>query len=510
VADDLPAAVDDQGSLANYVAVPLTYGLPGQTQPPQVTGAGANTTISPPLAQPQPQRKVIPGQSFWSADSSADGEDGGSSAVGTAHAHHHHHTTSDGKAHAGSAAAYIQANWTSEFPPELIEAAREEEAYLAASAGQYDSAGGHTARVTGFVPAPNIPPAPGLPRHLDKLILNSRVGEQKAAQAQVGGSSAGGTPTSAAAAAGGVGGVGASGIGSGQGGGRRERREREERRERDKERERERERGGGGERGSRRNRAHVPPPPPPSETGEVDPEPSFVPPPPVAAPTPAPATTTTGDVVPAGFADASAAVEAGEAAAVASALAKSNAAAAPMSSSLPNPTLGGMPSSSSASEGSGSGPGTGASEERVNGASGGSGAASGATTGATSSPQGSTPATPILPTSPTRSPPNGSVRPSTSGGATSSSASYHPHPPALDRAPVSGSRTITIDTANMPAMTDDGSVLPVPSHVVLHHLCTSAIKNQVLAVANTTRYRKKVGFLNVFFFFVFSFVVDLS
>jgi hypothetical protein len=44
----------------------------------------------------------------------------------------------------------------------------------------------------------------------------------------------------------------------------------------------------------------------------------------------------------------------------------------------------------------------------------------------------------------------------------------------------------------MPALTDDGSVLPVPGHVVLH---TSAIKNQVLAVANTTRYLKKVGFL---------------
>ncbi|KIM71478.1 hypothetical protein PILCRDRAFT_93845, partial [Piloderma croceum F 1598] len=38
---------------------------------------------------------------------------------------------------------------------------------------------------------------------------------------------------------------------------------------------------------------------------------------------------------------------------------------------------------------------------------------------------------------------------------------------------------------------DDASVLPVPSHVVLHHLSTSAIKNGVLAVANTTRYKQK-------------------
>ncbi|THH10811.1 hypothetical protein EW146_g8260 [Bondarzewia mesenterica] len=42
-----------------------------------------------------------------------------------------------------------------------------------------------------------------------------------------------------------------------------------------------------------------------------------------------------------------------------------------------------------------------------------------------------------------------------------------------------------------PALTDDASVLPVPSHVVLHHLSTSAIRNGVLAVGNTTRYKKK-------------------
>lgn len=43
-----------------------------------------------------------------------------------------------------------------------------------------------------------------------------------------------------------------------------------------------------------------------------------------------------------------------------------------------------------------------------------------------------------------------------------------------------------------PALADDASVLPVPNHVVLHHLSTSAIKNGVLAVGNTTRYKKKV------------------
>ncbi|KAH7876097.1 hypothetical protein C8J55DRAFT_440399 [Lentinula edodes] len=43
----------------------------------------------------------------------------------------------------------------------------------------------------------------------------------------------------------------------------------------------------------------------------------------------------------------------------------------------------------------------------------------------------------------------------------------------------------------IPSIADDASVLPVPSHVVLHHLCTSAMRNGVLAVGETIRYRKK-------------------
>ncbi|KAF8173433.1 hypothetical protein BJ912DRAFT_991972 [Pholiota molesta] len=61
----------------------------------------------------------------------------------------------------------------------------------------------------------------------------------------------------------------------------------------------------------------------------------------------------------------------------------------------------------------------------------------------------------------------------------------------MERTALSGSRAITLDDANMPPLTDDNSVLPVPSHVVLHHLCTSAIRNGVLAVANTTRGRRR-------------------
>jgi len=69
-------------------------------------------------------------------------------------------------------------------------------------------------------------------------------------------------------------------------------------------------------------------------------------------------------------------------------------------------------------------------------------------------------------------------------------------PSGLGTGVISGSRAITLDMENMPALTDDNSVLPVPSHVVIQHLCTSAIKNGVLAVASTTRYRKKVSCLN--------------
>jgi hypothetical protein len=41
-------------------------------------------------------------------------------------------------------------------------------------------------------------------------------------------------------------------------------------------------------------------------------------------------------------------------------------------------------------------------------------------------------------------------------------------------------------------MKDDNSVLNMPNHTVLNHLATSSIKNNVLAVSATTRYRNKV------------------
>lgn len=45
---------------------------------------------------------------------------------------------------------------------------------------------------------------------------------------------------------------------------------------------------------------------------------------------------------------------------------------------------------------------------------------------------------------------------------------------------------------NTTLIKDDNSVLNMPNHTVLNHLGTSSIKNNVLAVSATTRYRNKV------------------
>lgn len=198
------------------------------------------------------------------------------------------------------------AKWTSEFPPELIAAAAEEEAYLASSNSDSNSA----SSVGPGVAAPNIPPAPVLPRHLDKLILNARKEESRS----------GGSSSSSRSAA-------------------REK-EREERRQ------------------GRKGRSML-----------------------------------------------------------------------------------GMTS----------------------------------TTPTSANPHPSTPSAP------------------------------HPSP---ERMPVMSPNGFTeasrkkssVLTAGMNGLSDDTSVLPVPSHVVLHHLSTSAIRNGVLAVGNTTRYRKKVSWLETWWF----------
>ncbi|TCD60197.1 hypothetical protein EIP91_010593 [Steccherinum ochraceum] len=135
IADDYGTAVDDRdGSLANYINVTIPT-----SSSPQTSGY-----VSP-LASPH---HTHPNQfhSFWSDTSGGDtaGDAANGSGTGAAHA------KTDGE-------------WTTVIPPELIQAAAEEENYLANADSPTTSSS---------VPAPNIPPAPVLPRHLDRLILN--------------------------------------------------------------------------------------------------------------------------------------------------------------------------------------------------------------------------------------------------------------------------------------------------------------------------------------------------
>jgi len=66
-----------------------------------------------------------------------------------------------------------------------------------------------------------------------------------------------------------------------------------------------------------------------------------------------------------------------------------------------------------------------------------------------------------------------------------------PPPPSL---PMMLQKVI-LNTGN--ATKDDASVLGIPNHAVLNHLATSSIKNSILAVSATTRYKKKVCFYRI-------------
>ncbi|KZT11886.1 carbohydrate-binding module family 48 protein [Laetiporus sulphureus 93-53] len=146
ISDEYPTAVDDRdGSLANYVAVPF----PSSASSPQTVTAPTSGSVSP-LASPHHGHPHA-ANSFWSDSSSAVGANGVVSGA-------------DGRSRA-------HLEWTTEIPPELTAAAQEEEQYLALTDNHEMSS---NSSASGFIPAPNIPPAPQLPRHLDKLILNVR------------------------------------------------------------------------------------------------------------------------------------------------------------------------------------------------------------------------------------------------------------------------------------------------------------------------------------------------
>lgn len=148
IADDLPTAADDRdGSLANYVAVTSPM-----TASPQMATAPAATSVSP-LQSPHYVHPAHINSFFSDASSTAgsinDVEDAKEPGRGK------------------------EPRWTSDIPLELVAAAAEEEAYLA-STDSHDMPSSSSASAFGGIPAPNIPPAPVLPRHLDKLILNVR------------------------------------------------------------------------------------------------------------------------------------------------------------------------------------------------------------------------------------------------------------------------------------------------------------------------------------------------
>lgn len=384
VADDLPTAVDDQGSLANYVGVALdgivvggvaetssTPTSPGIEQGPQV-----EITLAPSVRSLSPvhmykPRISAPAQSFWSA-SSADDDDG----------------SYRGPAARASATVNavlgkkVPAKWTTDIPIELTEAAEQEDSFLQATDAQTQNVqarpnphsptpyrergrdrghnglargGGQTQIINGFTPPPPIPPAPNLPRHLEKLILN--------VSSYPRGGSTNGTVIGA------TGGMRSPPLPG---------KEREGRDDK-------------GRRTGKKDRRSLPG----LQSSTV----------------PAPLQPFEADALPPPSAQAGS------------------------SSSSPPPSAGPTSASSSAAQ------------------------------------------------SPTLSV-------SDSVSLPSSNLDTSILPPSLTALNATSPTKID-DTVSA----DDGSVLPVPSHVILHHLSTSAIKNGVLAVGVTTRYKKKVGFV---------------
>ena len=81
----------------------------------------------------------------------------------------------------------------------------------------------------------------------------------------------------------------------------------------------------------------------------------------------------------------------------------------------------------------------------------------------------------------------------TASGTDVTAALSHPQTPLDEPGTTPTTKKLVTVRLDGQGLADDASVLPVPNHVVLHHLSTSAIRNGVLAVANTTRYRKKVS-----------------
>lgn len=160
IADDLQSAVNDQGILVNYIIVDSQDHTtsPARTHSPP-TIVNSQTAFEGGIFANLAQLSL--GRSFWSGSSDADGHDPDSS----------------------DAFAHYAPQWTTEIPLELIQAAKEEEVYVAyadafAQQNEMRHRSGDTRHVEqGFVPLPNIPPAPCLPRYLEKVILNQNLAQ---------------------------------------------------------------------------------------------------------------------------------------------------------------------------------------------------------------------------------------------------------------------------------------------------------------------------------------------
>ncbi|KAJ7143591.1 5'-AMP-activated protein kinase beta subunit, interation domain-containing protein [Mycena crocata] len=189
-ATEIPNAVDDQGFIANYVAVPGPVGTTTPNTTSATTSASAavaaaasskasstatSATVSPSAStggrnkRRRPSLPVHPDGSFWARSSAG----GSSEDVRLAE-------------RVGMSGGSRAKGWTSEIPEALVNAAAQEEAWLdaqaqyqqhaqaqhAAGGGARDASRGRHIVLNGFVPEPSIPPAPRLPRHLERLILN--------------------------------------------------------------------------------------------------------------------------------------------------------------------------------------------------------------------------------------------------------------------------------------------------------------------------------------------------
>ncbi|KAG8969504.1 hypothetical protein FRC03_002365 [Tulasnella sp. 419] len=128
VSDSLPTATDDDGTLINYIEIPSPPNSPSH----QLSSSWENgkTPISA-----GPQNSIVgPG--------------------------------SNNK-------TFPEMPWTSEIPPRLHKLAAEEEAYLAARAAAAQNHRPSGYRSPPLPPPPPVPYPPSLPRHLEKVILNS-------------------------------------------------------------------------------------------------------------------------------------------------------------------------------------------------------------------------------------------------------------------------------------------------------------------------------------------------